>query len=282
MKLRQKLAVTYLRTTFKVLAAVSKRRAAAKAYELFCTPQSRTLKKNLPVIFNEAEKLHFRFQNHTIIGYRWNPGAGRKAMIIHGFESSVVNFDKYVSPLIDKGYEVLAFDAPAHGLSSGTKINAPLYRDLIKHIHREYGPVQSFVAHSFGGLAVCMALAEVSHDHNFRLALIAPATETSTAIDHFFHFLQLPDEGVRKNFEEIIATRSGHPVRWFSIPRTLKKIKARVLWFHDKDDRITPLNDIFRVKDENYLNIQFIITKGLGHRKIYKDVKVGKAIVNFL
>ena len=282
MKLRQKLAVTYLRTRFRVLTAVSKNRAAAKAFELFCTPQSRTLKKNLPAVFKDAEKLNFRFQNHSISGFRWNYGAGRKAMIIHGFESSVVNFEKYVNPLIAKGYEVLAFDAPAHGLSSGTKINAPLYRDLIKHVHREFGPLQSFVAHSFGGLAVCMALAEISHDHQSRLALIAPATETRTAIEQFFHFLQLSDEGVRKKFEEIIATQSGHPISWFSIPRTLKKIKAQILWLHDKDDKITPLSDVLRVKDENYLNIQFIITRGLGHRKIYKDAKIGKTIVNFL
>ena len=281
MKLRQKLAATYIRTKFKVLAAVSKNRAAARAYELFCTPQSRTL-KNLPAVFKLAEELHFRFQNHKIIGYRWNRGAGRKAMIIHGFESSVVNFDRYVNPLISKGYEVLAVDAPAHGRSSGKKITAPLYRDLIKHVHREYGPVQSFVAHSFGGLAVCMALAEISHDQDFRLALIAPATETRTAIDQFFHFLQLPDQQVRKRFEEIIATLSGHTVSWFSVSRTLKKIKAQVLWLHDKDDKVTPLSDVLRVKEENYLNIQFIITKGLGHRRIYKDAKVGKTIVNFL
>jgi hypothetical protein len=66
------------------------------------------------------------------------------------------------------------------------------------------------------------------------------------------------------------------------VPRTLKKIKARVLWLHDKDDKITPLRDVLRVKEENYLNIQFVITKGLGHRKIYMDAKVGKTIVSFL
>ena len=281
MKLRQKLAVTYLRTKFKLLAAVSKNRAAARAFDLFCTPQSRTLKE-LPAVFKEAEKLHFKFQNHSISGYRWNKGAGRKAMIIHGFESSVVNFDKYVGPLLSKGYEVLAFDAPAHGRSSGKKITAILYRDFIKFIHREYGPVQSFVAHSFGGLAVCMALAEIGHDPDFRVALIAPATETRTALDHFFHFIQLPDAEVRKKFEEIITRMSGHTVNWFSVSRTLKKIKAKILWLHDKDDRITPLKDVLKVKEENYLNVQFVITKGFGHRRIYKEAKVGKAIVNFL
>jgi pimeloyl-ACP methyl ester carboxylesterase len=203
MKLRQKLAVTYIRTKFKLLAAVSKSRAAARAFDLFCTPQSRTLKE-LPAVFKEAEKLHFKFQNHSISGYRWNKGAGRKAMIIHGFESSVVNFDKYVGPLVNKGYEVLAFDAPAHGRSSGKKITAILYRDLIKYIHREFGPVQSFVAHSFGGLAVCMALADIGHDPDFRVALIAPATETRDRTGSFFSLYSVTRCRSGKNLRKLL------------------------------------------------------------------------------
>lgn len=281
MKLGQKLAVAYIRTKFKLWAAVSKRKAAEKAFDLFCTPQFRNLKE-LPAIFKEAEKLQFKFNEYNIVGYRWNKGAGRRALIIHGFESSVVNFDKYVAPLIKKGYEVLAFDAPAHGRSSGKRINAIIFRDFIKFVCRQYGPVQSFMGHSFGGLAICLALAETGHDENFRIALVAPATETKTAIDHFFQFIKLDDEEVRKEFEEIITHLSGHPVAWFSIHRSLKKIKAKILWLQDKDDKITPLKDVLKIKEENHPNIQFVITKGLGHRRIYRDAKVGKAIVNFI
>lgn len=281
MKLGQKIAVAYIRTKFKLLAAVSKKKAATKAFDLFCTPQLRNVKE-LPAIFKEAEKLQFKFQEYTITGYRWNKSAGRKALIIHGFESSVINFDKYVNPLIKKGYEVLAFDAPAHGRSSGKRINAIIFRDFIKHVCQKYGPVQSFIAHSFGGLAICLALAETGHDENFRIALVAPATETKTALDQFFQFIKMDDAEVRKEFEEIITQLSGHPVAWFSIHRALKKIKAKILWLHDKDDKITPLEDVLKIKEENHLNIQFIITKGLGHRRIYRDAKVGKAIVSFV
>jgi pimeloyl-ACP methyl ester carboxylesterase len=281
MKLGQKLAVAYIRTKFKLLAAVSKKKAAAKAFDLFCTPQFRNLKE-LPAIFTEAEKLQFKFGEYNIVGYRWNKGAGRRALIIHGFESSVVNFDKYIAPLIKKGYEVLAFDAPAHGRSSGKRINAIIFRDFIKYVCRQYGPVKSFIGHSFGGLAVCMALAETGHDEDFRIALVAPATETKTALDHFFQFIKLDDDEVRKEFEEIITHLSGHPVAWFSIHRALKKIKAKILWLHDKDDKITPLKDVLKIREENLPNIQFVVTKGLGHRRIYRDAKVGKAIVNFI
>ncbi len=281
MKFKEKIAIRYIRTKFKILSSISKKKAAEKAFELFCTPQFRNVKA-LPPVFEEAEKLRFRFQEFNIVGYRWNKGGNRKALIIHGFESSVVNFDRYVSALIKKGYEVLAFDAPAHGRSSGKQINVLIYRDFIKHVYSVYGPIQTFLAHSFGGLAICMALAEIRHDENYRVVLIAPATETQTALDLFFQFLHMEDETVRKEFETIIYRVSGHPASWFSIPRALKKIKAQILWLHDEDDKTTPLKDVYKVKKENYANIQYVITKGLGHRRIYRDADVSKRIVEFI
>jgi esterase/lipase len=280
MKLSQRLAISYIRTKFKLISAVSKKKAAEKAFELFCTPQRRNVKP-LPKIFEQAEKLHFKLDGHTVNGWRWNHPAERKVLILHGYESSVTNFDRYIRPFIKKGYEVLAFDAPAHGRSAGKKINAPLYKRMIQEIHKKYGPVQSYMAHSFGGLAVSLALEEISHTADYRLVLIAPATETTTAIDSFFTFLKL-DPVVRTEFEKVIIKAGGVSSEWYSIKRAMKHIKAKVLWFQDEEDEVTPMSDVLKVKDENYLNIEFVFTTGLGHRRIYRDNKVTKSIVDFL
>jgi pimeloyl-ACP methyl ester carboxylesterase len=280
MKLSQRLAISYIRTKFKLLSTVSKKKAAEKAFELFCTPQRRNIKP-LPKIFEQAEKLHFKLDGHMVNGWRWNHPAERKVLILHGYESSVTNFDRYIRPFLKKGYEVLAFDAPAHGRSAGKKINAPLYKRMIQEIHKKYGPVQSYMAHSFGGLAVSLALEEISHTNDYRLVLIAPATETSTAINSFFKFLKL-EPAVRTEFEKVIIKAGGVSSEWYSIKRAMKHIKAKVLWFQDEDDEVTPLSDVLKVKAENYPNIEFVITKGLGHRRIYRDNKVTKSIVDFL
>lgn len=280
MKLSQRLALSYIRTKFKLLASVSKKKAAEKAFELFCTPQRRN-NKPLPKIFEEAESLHFSIEGIRMIGWRWNHPAGRKALIIHGFESSVVNFDRYVKPLIKKGYEVLAFDGPAHGRSDGKQINAPLYKRTILEIMKKYGPVKSFMAHSFGGLALSLALEETSHTEDFRVALIAPATETTTAIDFFFNFLRL-DPAIRPEFDKIILKKGGVSPDYYSIRRAMNNIRAKVLWVHDEEDDTTPISDALKVKAENYPNIEFVITKGLGHRRIYRDNKVIKVIAEFL
>ena len=280
MKLSQRLALSYYRTKFKLLSTISKKKAAEKAFDLFCTPQRRHLKP-LPKIFELAEKLQLRLDGSLMQGWRWNHPSERKLLILHGYESSVTNFDRYVRPFIKKGYEVLAFDAPAHGRSGGKKITAPLYKTMIQAIHKKYGPVQSYLAHSFGGLAVSLALEEISHTNDYRLALIAPATETTTAVDTYFKFLKL-DPADRIEFENVIIKKAGVSSDWYSIRRAMKHIRAKVRWIQDEDDDITPMTDVLKVQAENYPNIEFVFTKGLGHRRIYRDNKVTKSIVDFL
>lgn len=202
MKFAQRLAVGYFRTKFKLLSLLSKKKAAHAALDLFRTPQTRNRRK-LPRVFEKAEPLRFTLEGNTIRGYRWNRGGHRKALILHGFESSVINFDRYIIPLTRKGYEVLAFDAPAHGRSGGKTITAPQYAAMIRSIHEQFGPVHSYMAHSFGGLSLALAIEEMPHDANWRLVFIAPATETKTAIDSFFRFLQI-DASVRPLFEQLI------------------------------------------------------------------------------
>jgi hypothetical protein len=278
--MRQQLALGYIRSKFWLLSALSKQKAAEKAFQLFCTPQHRNLKK-LPPVFEKAEKINFHFEGYKIQGYRWNHPSEKKLLILHGFESSVINFDRYIKPLTKAGFEVLAFDAPAHGRSSGKRINALLYKDFILHIQNEYGPIENFIAHSFGGLALSLANEEMKLSEDSKFVFIAPAAETTTAINTFFNFLRL-DKKIRKPFDAIITKMSGgYPSEWFSIKRMAKNIKAQVLWLQDTDDQMTPLSDVEPIINENYPNFKFIISEGLGHRRIYRDNNSHRSIIRF-
>jgi len=280
MSLAQKLAIGYYRTKFKILSTVSKRKTAELAFELFSTPQLR-YKKYFPKVFDKAEKLELKVHGDTVKGFRWNKGAGRKVLIAHGFNSTVAKFDRYIVPLIRKGYEVLAFDAPAHGRSTGKQINAVVYKDMVLEIIKEFGPVESFMAHSFGGLAITLALEELDVDENYRIVLIAPATESKTAIDFFVSFMKLDDE-VRKEFDDYIYKMRGKPADWYSVSRVVEHLHAKILWVHDEEDDLTPWDDAKKVHEKNYPHIRFVITKGLGHRRIYRDNKVSREIIEFL
>jgi alpha-beta hydrolase superfamily lysophospholipase len=280
MKLAQKLVINYFRAKLNMLSVISKKWAAKSALDLFCTPLRKPRKK-FPAIFNDAEILRFHLQGQHITGYRWNQKGTKKVLVVHGFESSSRNFDRYISSLIKKGYEVMAFDAPAHGESGGKRINLPLYVEAVQTIYEQYGPIECFVAHSYGGLIVAHFLENVMHDESMKAVLIAPATETVSTIDSFFRFLHL-DEGVRKEFDKLIYDRSGYWPDHFSIRRAMHNIRAQVLWFHDMEDDMTPVDDALKVEEDRHPNVLFRITKGLGHRKIYRDNKVVKETIDFL
>ncbi len=281
MKLKQNLAINYFRTKFKLLAYISKRKTAEQAFKLFCTPLMKAASKPRTV-FTWAEELNFILNGLKVYGYRWNKDAAHKVLILHGFGSSANNFHYYIEAMLEKGYQILAFDAPAHGKSQGKTINVLEYSQLIEKIIQQYGPIDGFIAHSFGGIALSLAMEKIPHDHNTKIVLIAPATETSTAIDSAFKFLQINDPAVREAFDSIIFEKSGYPVKWYSIKRAMKNIQASVLWIHDEDDDVTPLLDALKVKEAGFKHIEFIITSGLGHRNIYRDKSVQKKVIQFL
>jgi len=281
MNIQQKLAIAFIRKKLQLLYLISPQQAGKEAFRLFCTPvkPKKLIEANL---FKEAEKLVLDIEHKKIRGFRIQQAGDKTVLLLHGFSSTLHRFEKYAEGFIKKGYSVIAFDAPAHGASEGTTVNALDYKNLIKEIFHRYGPVHGIVAHSFGGIAVSLALEEIPHDENLKLVLIAPATETSSAIDGAFKFLNIKNAGIRKTMDDMIYQISGKNTEWFSVRRAVKNIRANILWFHDEDDDVTPLVDALKVKNDNPPNISFIITKGLGHQRIYRDAEVRKQILEFI
>ncbi len=281
MNFKQRLIIKYIRTKFKVLTAVSKRKAAEEAFKLFSTPIFKTGIQT-PTVFGFAERLEIRLNNLLLQGYRWNKDKPNTILILHGFGSAAHNFKSYVTAMLEKGYQVLAFDAPAHGRSGGKTVTAIDYALMIDEILKLYGPVHGFISHSLGGLALSLSLEKLPHTEQLKAVLIAPATETTSAIDGAFRMLQINDKAVRREFDSIIYEKSGHGTTWFSVKRAMKNINAAILWIHDEQDTTTPFSDALKVKELGYPNITFMITKGLGHRKIYRDAAVKNAVAAFL
>lgn len=280
MNVQKKFAFKIIRIQLNLLSRISPKLTGKHGFRLFTTPIS------LPTInkssaFLSHEPISFIWKNLRIRGYRCNAGSDKKALILHGFSSSLHTFEHFIQPLIDAGYEVLAFNAPAHGDSDGKRANALDYADVIKTINQNFGLIDAYIAHSFGGLGLALALEQLSGDR-VKAAFIAPATETTTAIRTGLKLLGVDNKRVETALEKEILFFSGKPVSWFSIRRAIRNTNASILWIHDEDDDITPISDVFPVQNDGHTHVSFYFTSGLGHRKIYKDEVVMKHVINFL
>lgn len=279
MNTAQKLTLFSLKSSIKIASFFSSQWGASVAFNIFCTPY-RKPRNVAPPIFEQAKTLSLEVEGLAIHGYQWNPESDKKILILHGFESRAYNFDRYVTPLLNKGYGVVAMDGKAHGNSEGKTTTAPEYAAMIRVLEDKLGKFDGFISHSFGGIALCL----YQENHNnpaAKMVLIAPATETKSAIDLFSRFFELNDK-IRESIYAFIKKKSGNDISHYSINRIAPKLTNPILWIHDKDDDITPLSDLKPLLELSSANIEFMITEGLGHRKIYKDTAVIKRIIDFI
>ncbi len=280
----ERMYLRYLRTKFKTIGKLSPTAAGKIAFNLFCTPYPKYKKTKAPAIFHQAKKLNLKVSGNLIIkGYMWNAAQpnGKTVLICHGYASYFYKFEKYVEPLLKQGFSVIGFDAPAHGQSQGKHINIIIYMDAIEHIIKQYGPIDHFMGHSLGGITLSLIAEKMENQANHKFVIIAPATKTTTTFGNYYNMMQL-SAPVKAAFLAEMAKQTSLPVTHFEADRAIGNYKGPVLWVHDQGDRVCPYSDLVNFKEKAPENIKFLITKGLGHNKVYKTPEVIEQIVSFL
>lgn len=281
MKLIQRIALKYYHLKISTIEIFSVKAAGNSAFKLFCTPYTRKRKLDLPDAFLKAKKLYFSFHSYHIHGFEWIPtkSNGKKLLICHGFDSYSYKFARYIEPLLAAGYTIYAFDAPAHGLSSGKQITALLYSNLILEVNKTFGDFDVIMAHSFGCIAASLAVEKTNYRPK-KLVLFAPATETTRSIIDFIRLLKL-SPAIKNEIEQIIIEINEKPATWYSVARVVKDIQIPILWIHDKFDPITPYEDMSYLEKSDLKHLNLIITENLGH-SLYRNSDVARQVINWL
>jgi pimeloyl-ACP methyl ester carboxylesterase len=88
----------------------------------------------------------------------WSWGDGPTILCLHGWNGRGAQFHKFVNALLTKGYRVVAYDGPAHGMSSGDRSNVLDMAGAALEIGRYFAPVHAVVAHSLGAPAATLAM----------------------------------------------------------------------------------------------------------------------------
>jgi len=201
----------------------------------------------------------------------------KKILLVHGWEGRGSQLGRFVEPLVDAGFQVVTFDAPAHGDSKGTAASPVFFADAMLAIERRHGRLDGVVAHSMGSLSTAVAVRR-GFDTDAAV-FVAPGISPARAIETAQEKLRL-NERVSTRIRDRVARHAGVSWQGLKEGRLYEGFTPTLRIFHDTDDRDVPLEELDHIS--RYIDPEVVVTEGLGHRRILKDEAVIQGAVDHL
>ena len=208
---------------FKLLSRISPYLAAKLATILFTHPQRKArsdeemsfLATGTEITFNSGRKAR-----------TW--GNGEVVWLIHGWESRGSTFHKLIPKLVEKGYQAIAWDGPAHGDSPEKSTHVPKNAQaLVDDINQDLvaKPV-ALIGHSFGGatLAVVTKLYKLPK----KVVIISAPTRLINIFSNFAKLIKLSDKATVQ-FIQLSAKDTGYTLEQASLSNNDLSLKSDAL-----------------------------------------------------
>lgn len=265
--------------TAKFLEAISPKLATLFAAKLFSTPLKHKIpKRELEMDKNTLQqKIIVPSIKKEIVVYQYGNGQ-KKILLVHGWSGRGTQLVKIADEFLNLGFQIISFDAPAHGKSKGNSTLMTEFIAAILEIEKQFGPFEFAIGHSLGGMSILNAIKQ-----NLKVkkaVIIGSGDSVQDIIDHFIKKLQLkPKYGtLLKNYFE---KKNNTTMDSYSAYQAAKEVKIPILIIHDENDDEIPVNAAFNIQ-KHLQHSKIVITKGLGHRKILGDKTVIENIKSFL
>jgi pimeloyl-ACP methyl ester carboxylesterase len=199
-------------------------------------------------------------------------------VLAHGCGSRAGRFSVLAQALVNSGFRVVLFDAPAHGVSMGSQASLPQFSRALRVVADAMGPVHGLIGHSLGGAAVSLAMRNGLQAR--RAVLLAPPADVVLFSRAFAKHLHLPLRAhnmMRQNLESRLQ------IRWeeLHVPTLARSMTAPALIVHDRDDPDVPYAHGEEIAAA-WPGAELLTTSGLGHRAVLRDPEVIQRTVTFL
>ncbi len=274
-------AFKLLRLGFRVGGHLSPTIAGRLACKIWFTPPRFKLPAREKITLDSAKLSHHQIAKNSIVSFSWgdkNPDTPL-VLLVHGWSGRGTQLGSFVQPLLDAGYRVLSFDAPAHGKSSGKQTDLYEFADVILALQKHYGDIHAAITHSFGG--PCIANAIQRGFKTNRIVSISPPATMKGLVEKFNDALHLPKKIRDKMQQQIEKSYSKDIWEELSMANTMKGVAIPGLLIHDTNDTDIPWQEGEAVAHA-WHDAKFIKTSGLGHRRILRDEFVIKTTVAYI
>ena len=269
------LALSY-GTYFNTVARFSEGLAAKKAFQLFSTPRKGRVLPHQEEFLKNARDRIVPINGQGVQTYHW-PGPKETVLLLHGWESNVFRWRNLIESLRQEEFNIIAFDAPAHGYSEGSSLNLANYSESTQELIAMHNP-RHIIGHSMGGLTMLYDQYKNPDSSIEKIVALGAPAELSELMAHYRQLLKFNDR-VLKGLDNYFYEHYDYRIKDISTPMYAKGISKPGLIVHDRLDPITPFSASVRLH-ESWKNSQFIETTGLGH-SLHQEA-VNRKILDFL
>lgn len=261
---------------FNLVAFFSPDRAARLAFATFAKVRKGRVKPVQQPFLDEARYSLEPVAGHQIQTYQWE-GPGPRVLLIHGWESNTFRWRKLIHLLREEGYHVIAFDAPAHGYSTGKILHVPLYTECVEHMVQSFNP-KYIIGHSVGGMTALYHAHRHPGESVEKIVTIGSPAEFEEIVRGYQHMLGFNNR-VLKAFDALVFEEFGYHIHEFATPNFVQDNPKKGLLLHDRLDRIAPFHASEKVHNA-WKDSVLVPTEGLGHSMHQDDVN--RQILDFL
>ncbi|EAR17252.1 MULTISPECIES: alpha/beta fold hydrolase [Robiginitalea] len=259
-----------------LLVLISPSRAARKAFFVFSKVRRGRVQPAQQDYLQAARHKVESVADHQIQTYQWS-GDGPVVLLIHGWESNTFRWRNLIGHLREAGFHIVAFDAPAHGYSSGTYMHVPMYAECVEHMVQKFQP-RYIVGHSVGGMTALYHAHRHPNEGVEKIVTIGSPSEFYEIMEDYQRIVGFNDR-VMQALDQFIFEEFGYHTHEFSTSRFVEGNPKKGLILHDKSDPITPFHASVRVHNA-WRESVLVPTEGLGH-SMHQEA-VNKRIVAFL
>lgn len=278
----QPMLLKLLQLAFRIGGRLSPKLASYFAFRLWLTsPRYKTPDSERSTLESAIVEFH-SIKKHRVASYIWGrslPTAKPTVLLVHGWSGRGTQLGAFVEPLLEAGYRVLSFDAPAHGQSSGKQTTIYEIADVILALQDRYGEFDAVITHSFGGPCTALAVQNGLKINHF-VAICPPATIIGL-VKKFISALHLTEKTGKQLIRRIEKTFGKQIWQQLAMTKTVASIDAPGFVIHDTHDVDIPWEEGQAVA-RAWNNAPLKLTDGLGHRRILRDADVIRSAIDFI
>jgi pimeloyl-ACP methyl ester carboxylesterase len=263
------------RLAFRAFAAVAPAAAEMGTVALFATPARRRSRREPQVPGLLARRTSLAAGVHRLAVWQW--GQGPVVLLAHGWSGAAAQMTGFVPGLVRAGFRVVAFDHPGHGQSNGKRVTVLDLRDAVRAVGEAFGPPHAVIAHSLGGSATALALAQGLPAG--RAVLIAPPADVGFFARAFAERLGLPPSRVPGVLARVREALGVDPAS-LDLRLLASRMTTPMLLLHDPADPEVPFEHS-RAIAAAWPGARLAPLANLGHGRPLRDPRTIIAAVDF-